>query len=411
MSIDLLELDLAGQEYTGLIAALQRQHGASLARVTDLLHRAFLLRSEWAPGLRFVGAQARAQFANGASELMSVGGCALSVEDALASCLGEAAERLSQVERAGDVHVTASLAEVGDRVSPGVAQFLRLVLGRSDSSDQVKVDWLAGADLDGALTLIAADWCVRRAEAGPLKIPGAALSVGCAAGPSLAAARERALLELVERDAVSLWWEGGRPASTIAPDALAGATEVLATLRGANEARRTALIDLTTNLRVPVVAAYSTDRDNRDFVCGTAARASFDAAADAAIMEMCQLEVGLQLAALKREQLGEAALNDTDRNHLLRAAHVEVAADPRFASVEFQRTSPRLTPATVVNVQQMLAQAGIEAAFVDLSRPDIEIAVLKAFAPALQLAPSRLKTARLRSPIAAHAPPPSISLF
>jgi ribosomal protein S12 methylthiotransferase accessory factor len=408
MSIDLLELDLAGQEYKRSIASLQR-HYKNLARVTDLLHRAFLLRSDWAPGLRFVGAQARAQYPGGESELMSVGGCALSLEDALASCLGEAAERLSQVERAGDVHLSASLTEIGDRISTGMAQFLRLVLCGTPHPE--KVDWLAGAGLDGAPTLIAADWCIRRANAGPAKIPGAALSVGCAAGTSLAEACERALLELVERDAVSLWWDGGRPGSRIASDALVGAAEVMATLRGANDARRTALIDLSTDLQIPVVAAYSTDRDSRNFVCGTAARASLDAAAGAALIEVCQLEVGLQLAALKQEQLGEAALNDTDRNHLLRAAQVDVAADPHFGPSELRRISTRQA-ATKVNVRLMLEQAGIEVALADLSRPDIGTSVIKAFAPALQLAPSGLKTARLRSAIEVHAPlSRSISLF
>ena len=177
MSIDLLELDLASQEYKQTLASLQRRHGAPLARVTNLLQRVFLLRSHWAPGLCFVGAQARAHHADGETTLMSIGGCALSLEDAFASCFGEAAERLSQVERAGDVRLTALLTEVEGRVSDEVAQFARLVLGHSDRSDQ-KPDWLAGVSLDGAATLVAADWCIRRANAGPLMIPGAALSVG-----------------------------------------------------------------------------------------------------------------------------------------------------------------------------------------------------------------------------------------
>jgi ribosomal protein S12 methylthiotransferase accessory factor len=413
MTIDLLELDPASQEYKTILAAVGRRHGVPLARVADLLHRVFLLRSEWAPGLRFVGAQARAQYAGGTSQLMSVGGCALALEDAFASCLGEAAERVSQVERAGDVHLTATLAQVEDRVADGVAQLVRLVLAHSGSPDDQTVDWLAGESSDGAPQLIPADWCIRRATAGPLMIPGTALSVGCAAGPDLAGARERALLELVERDAVSLWWDGGRHGPMMPFDAVPGAADVLAALRGANDTRRTALIDLTTEVQTPVVAAYSTDRDgSRNFVCGFAARTSLDAAAGAALMEMCQLEVGLQLAALKREQLGEAGLNDDDRKHLLRAAQIDVASDRRFAAPEPPRVSPQSAPARPVNVPLMLAQAGIEAALVDLSRPDIGTAVTKAITPELQLSPSRLKIARLRSAIEAHAPPPtSISLF
>ena len=396
MSIDLLELDLASEAYRQTLASLQRRHGAPLARMTNLFQRVFLLRSPWAPGLCFVGAQATAHHVGGKKQLMSFGGCALSLEGAFASCFGEAADRLSQVERAGDVSLTASLTGVEDRVSDGVAQFARIVLEHCGSPGPMTCDWLAGVRLDGAATLVAADWCIRRALAGPLAIPGAALSVGCAAGASLAETRERALLELVERDSVSLWWDGGRPGLDISCDALPDAREALAKLRGQDDTRKTALIDLTTDLRIPVVAAYSTDRENRNFVCGSAARASLDAAASAALVEMCQLEVGLQLAALKQAQLGAAALGHDDRNHLRRAAQVEVTGDPRFApdprfaapaprGVSSQRTDAR----AVVNVRQMLEQAGIEAALVDLTRPDIGIAVIKAVAPELQLAPRR----------------------
>ena len=45
---------------------------------------------------------------------------------------------------------------------------------------------------------------------------------------------------------------------------------MLARLRDSNDARTA--IDLTTDLRIPVVAAYSTDQENRNFVCGSAAR-------------------------------------------------------------------------------------------------------------------------------------------
>ena len=49
------------------------------------------------------------------------------------------------------------------------------------------------------------------------------LSTGCAAGVLLDAAITSAIFELVERDAASLWWEGGRPPRPVSNEALVDA--------------------------------------------------------------------------------------------------------------------------------------------------------------------------------------------
>jgi YcaO cyclodehydratase, ATP-ad Mg2+-binding len=66
---------------------------------------------------------------------------------------------------------------------------------------------------------------IEQGVAPPLK-----LSTGCAAGVTVAAATLRALLELIERDAVALWWRGGRRGRAIGSDDEAGraAAELLA---------------------------------------------------------------------------------------------------------------------------------------------------------------------------------------
>lgn len=114
-------------------------------------------------------------------------------------------------------------------------------------------------------------------------MPGAALSTGCAAGPSFEAAAARALLELVERDAASLWWIGGRRARPVAAAGAANveAVRLLASLREWSKERTTWLLDITTDIEIPTLAAVSVDADGRGLACGLAARPTFEQAAPA----------------------------------------------------------------------------------------------------------------------------------
>jgi len=358
----------------------------ALAAVAGRLQRLFAIRSPWAPGLRFLGAQATP---TGWPSAFSLGGAGTSIEDALVSCLGETAERLSPVERPGDVTVTAPWRTVRDRVAPAAAPIVAELFGGSAGPGE-PLDWLDARDLSGAAYLLPADWCLRRPHYGALAIPGATPSTGCAAGPTREAAASAALLELVERDAAALWWIGGRPGRAMPPDDPALAT--LPILRADAIDRQTRLLDITTDLGIPAVAAVSFDADGRDFAAGLAARPGAGAAATAAIVELCQMEVGLQLARLRQRQLGDAALTADDRRHLQRAAGI-TADDPRF------RTAEAAAPSGPVDVGAVLAEAGVNAYLVDLTRPDLAIPVVKAVAPRLQLLPGVLWTDRLRRSI------------
>ena len=83
------------------------------------------------------------------------------------------------------------------------------------------------------------------------------LSTGSAAGQSWDAAALHGLLELIERDAASLWWQGGSRGKSIPPgdEAEIMAETLLAQLRQGASARRSWLLDITTDIGVPCVAA------------------------------------------------------------------------------------------------------------------------------------------------------------
>ncbi len=239
---------------------------------------------------------------------------------------------------------------------------------------------------------------------GPLAIPGAALSTGCAAGASFDAAAARALLEVVERDAVALWWIGGRRARPLAGEsaAMAEAVRVLGVLREGSAERASWLLDVTTDLGIPCVVALSVDatsgHGSRLRICRPAA--AWRRLRGPQVLEMCQMELALLVALAKREERGEAALSEVDRGHLDRATRI--AADrcalidplgaPRHSSVPPCNSTREELEALLAR----LTHHGIEAALVDLTRPDLRIPAACAIAPQLQLLPCSMRTARLQ---------------
>jgi ribosomal protein S12 methylthiotransferase accessory factor len=416
----LVAIDFDSTDGAALLAALTARHGEALARAARLPSRLFLVRSPWAPGLRFVGGEVDAastlrlpaQGSDPFPRRLSLAGSGEDLLDALASCLGEGVERLSQVERPGEPLLQRPWPDAAEQALPAARPLIEALLAATPdtsaaAADTTPIHWLRGrAPASGAEALIPADWCLRRGAKGPLAIPGATLSTGCAAGATFEAAAARALLELVERDAVALWWIGGRRARPLAAEdpAMAEAVRLLGVLRQGGTGRASWLLDLTTDLAIPCIAALSVDAASGDgLACGFAARLAPEAAARAALLEMCQMELAVLVALAKREERGPAALNDVDRRHLDRARRI--AAD-RCALLHplGAPALPSLPPCSdareaLAALLEQLARCGIETALVDLTRPDHGIPVACAIAPQLQLLPCNMRTARLQSTI------------
>jgi ribosomal protein S12 methylthiotransferase accessory factor len=400
----MLDIDLDSAPGVALLAALAERHGDALARAARLPTRLFLLRSPDAPGLRFVGGEADparvfdlAAYRGGT---FSLAGSGERFEDAFAACLGEGVERLSQVERPGDVALQGPYREAEPHVVPAARSMIQ-TLADGARGQGAPVSWVR-ARAGEREVLIPADWCLRRAAKGPLAIPGAALSTGCAAAATFEAAACRALLELVERDAVALWWIGGQRPRAFAAEsaAVAEAVRLLGVLRQGRMQRASWLLDLTTDLGIPCVAAVSVDGRGRGLACGFAARLTPEAAARAAVLEMGQMELALVLASAKRGQGGEGALSEADRRHLDRATRID--ADECALIHPLGAPSRSVGPACGGPAEELaailaaFARRGVEAGLVDLTRPEFGIPVAWAVAPQLQLLPCSPHTERLQ---------------
>jgi len=411
MAIEALELPTDSPSTKALLAALAERHGDAIARASRLLARLFLLRSPFARGLRFVGGEA----AFGpltpyipAQRPLSLAGSGETIEDALASCIGEGVERLSQFERAGDVKIECNREDIALGAMPAAAGLIEAVLETSAGLQGSPAALVEGKCLaTGETVLLPADWCLRRQSPGALAIPGATLSTGCAAGPDAQQAAARALLELVERDAASLWWIGGQKARPLAADsaAMAEAVRLFGVLRQGEGRRASWLLDITTDLNIPCFAAVSVEAHGFGFACGLGARLDPIQAARAAIFEMCQMELALPLVSAKQQQLGADALNEADRRHIARARDIDAArcdliqpaGAPRRHSGPFRSAGEE----QLTELRAAFAREGIEAVLVDMTRDEFKIPVVHACAPKLQLMPGNLRTERLHQVIEA----------
>jgi ribosomal protein S12 methylthiotransferase accessory factor len=397
----------------------ERLHRARLLNAASRFARLFQLAAPDAPGLICFGAEfdpAMADPMHEGSPLVGVSGIGLSLQEAFQGCVGEGVEYLSQLQTAGDLLLPSSANHQVAQTAGETSQFLNTWSSYRLSRDAKPWSHRATRLIDGCEVLLPADLCLRR-PAGQCEVDlPFMLGTGSAAGTSWDAAALHGLLELIERDAASLWWRGGRRGRTISPrhEASLMADDLLVQLRAnASTQRRSWLLDITTDLAVPCVAAVSCRPDRLGFAFGLAARPSLKAAVRSAVLEMCQIELAQSVAETKRRERGEAALNERDRTHLRRSTMIncdrclllqpeQERTEQDFTEQDFTEhlaiamTDPRAVLQLIV---RRLEEFGIEIFGLDLTRPCFAIPAARVIAPGLQLEPSKIVTARLADTI------------
>lgn len=395
----LRELDYEIPNGTG--ADGEALHRARLLEAAAQFARFFQLGAPEAPGLFCFGAEvdpAAIDPIHRGSALLGVSGVGFSVQEAFQRCAGEGIEYLSQMQHGDDDLLRPGASDVRPRLA---AEIVARLTGRGET----QLSWYPTRRLaDGREVLLPADICLRRPAAERDFVAPFPLSIGSAAGTSLDGALLHGLLELIERDAASLWWRGGRRAHAIDAHEV-GADALLDKLRPPDLARRRSwLLDITTDIGIPTVAAISCDPGGLGFAFGLAARTTLAAAARAAMLEMCQLELAYAVIEAKRRERGDAGLNAKDRLHLERATKIDaeqcLLLQPlpgRSERIVIDAAEPRAAREAIV---ARLESLGIEAFFVDLTRLRYAVPVARVIAPALQIEPSEIVTPRLAEMIA-----------
>jgi len=383
----------------------ETRHRARLLQAASQFIRIFELAAPEAPRLVAFGAEvdpAAVDARHHGSPPVSVSGIGVTMQEAFQGCVGEGIEYLSQLERAEDGLIVADGIEALAMHDQPARELVTALM----SSRAGERSWFPALRLsDRRQVLLPADLCLRRPPAAQEFVPPFPLSVGSAAGTSFEGAALHGLLELIERDAASLWWRGGRRGRAVPPDVEASAQALLGELRaGASSARRSWLLDITTDTGIPAVAALSCKPDGFGLAFGLAARRTLQAAARSAVLEMCQIELADAVVEAKRRERGEAALNAKDLSHLQRATAINADAcallhplPGNAAHIAIDTSDAQIALHRLV---RRLGELGIETYGLDLTRAGFAVPVARIIAPALQAEPSGIVTSRLSGMIA-----------
>jgi ribosomal protein S12 methylthiotransferase accessory factor len=234
--------------------------------------------------------------------------------------------------------------------------------------------------------------------AGP--VPGSASvladSNGCAAGASMPDAIVRGFLELVERDAVALWWynqtrQPAVPLSAFDDPWIAGLTRRYRTL-----GRDIWLLDVTSDLGIPVLVAVSrrVDGGAQDIVLGFGAHPDPQVAARRALTEAGQL-LG-QFSDPAGLAAWRSAVTVARQPCLLPDESAQpTLCIPALCTPTTGRESGQPGTLSVADLTSRARNTGLDVFVLDQTRPDIGLPVARVIVPGLRhfwprFAPGRL---------------------
>ncbi|TYC50412.1 hypothetical protein FMN50_23355 [Rhodobacterales bacterium] len=217
-------------------------------------------------------------------------------------------------------------------------------------------------------------------------VPPVASTVGCAVWRTLEGARERAALELVERDAVAQFWYNRLGITEIGDGLLADLlpTEMLAYLDVSPRKRGFYIVD--TDLPVHVACAISHDGHGFNAAFGSAADWTLAKACESAIQELLQSENALDLMdkAYPRHERRDKGGDQLPRQ--LRYARTQsILEDLPLSSVTSIDTSSQVerTSHSFGNLLDAFETRGIEIWEFDATRHDLRVPCIKLLSPDL----------------------------
>lgn len=311
------------------------------------------------------------------------GGCAESKETAIAKAMAEALERLAAVDHDNVKSVRAQAAELTGALTWSqlrpLAQWQSEAMGASlpaarqpvaqMPAENELIDWVempAFMDRDTRWLPRAALFFDIDGSSGPH-----AHSDGLAAGPTRGVAFERALLELVERDAVGIWWHGQIQRPPAPKEAWEDALVQQTSFHLRQKGRCLHLLDLTHDFAVPVVVAVSADLQGQNIIVGAAARWSMASAARSAVLELAQME----------------PINDqsSDRLAVADLQWREQASLQNCSWLTPDETQPQVMASTqsLLSLLRCLRQADLKAYWLPLNPSWMPVSVMRVVVPGL----------------------------
>lgn len=320
-------------------------------------------------------------------------------EQARASALCEALERFSSVYQGDEATVTGSmealLADPACDAEPihvnALQQFSERQFGAREAINALTrdvrkqvpprftardvIDWTPAWSLvSGKRRVVPLSYCYAETpDSAQADVACVHNPNGCAAGSTLDEAILQGMLELIERDAVAIWWYNRipRPGIDLASfeepyfDALVREYETFGW--------RLWALDITHDLGVPAVAALAENPADGRFSIGFGCHLDARIAVQRALTEVNQL---LDIAA--------DAPHPWDREKLSETGFLYPANDVRRTTGStWPPIDADTLPAAIAHCVGTIAAAGMDVLVVDKTRPDIGLSVAQVIAPGL----------------------------
>jgi ribosomal protein S12 methylthiotransferase accessory factor len=334
-------------------------------------------------------------------------GRGVSSEQARAAALCEALERHSGFFRGDEPGIRAAYGDLGpDAVHPNAcllvseAQYAtRECWNRRDLPfhwiprrfrEDRAIDWLSAWSLTaGTRRWLPTAYCYYDVPQSADERFCRADSNGCAAG----SCREEAILhgffELVERDALALWWynRARRPGVDLETFRHPYLREVIEW--HARAGRQTRVLDITTDLGLPAFVAISRERPERqgDLILGAGAHLDAAAALTKAVTEINQMIPGFVNGRPRRILSEEPGAEDS---YLIPDPSL-----PARCAKDYPLTPSEDLRADVEACLDRARRSGLEVLVVDQTRADVGLPVVRVVAPGLRLFRARFAPGRL----------------
>ncbi|MBI4910214.1 MAG: TOMM precursor leader peptide-binding protein [Acidobacteria bacterium] len=320
-------------------------------------------------------------------EPQRAGGKGRTLEEARTGCAAEALERYALVYQGNENLITASAGKV-EAIHPNelLCCSARQYAGRSEDADDFSwtprpfdtnspILWAEALSLTGGPSrLIPAAYCYFWPPEDPQGKVCLSDSNGCASGPDLESALCSGLLELIERDAVSIWWYNRAPRPALDLMAAGDSTLRETVARAEGEGWEVTILDVTTDFAVPVYVACLRHATGR-FAVGSAAHpdasiAAYKAVAEAALVDFWSHHGGPQ----------------TPLSRWL--ASITPARHPQIVPTDHVPPRPRRIALRIGDqleeVVRAIRRVGLQCYYVDLTRPETHYPVVRVVVPGLR---------------------------
>ncbi|HKD09454.1 MAG TPA: TOMM precursor leader peptide-binding protein [Bryobacteraceae bacterium] len=348
----------------------------------------------------------------------AAGGKGITAVQARVSALSEAVERYSGEFQGDEARVTGSLRSLGNRAIHPNACMLFSDLQYAERETWNSSDLARDTIPEPLLEDAEIEWCpVWPLSGGDAKyLPTAycfydaggegsryaiADSNGCAAGNCREEAILQGFFEIVERDAVAIWWYNrlSRPSvdlRSFQDEFFNRAAEYHASLH-----RELWLLDLTTDLGIPVFAALSrrTDKEAEDILLGFGAHLDARIAIQRALTEVNQSLPAVAFVGINGESYpggNREAIAWWQAASLRSEPYLAASCDdgPKTRS-SYPYAEPRDLRGEVMECVRRAAARGLSVFLLDQTRPDTGLDVIRVIVPGLRHFRARFAPGRL----------------